>query len=287
MSQTPTNPNLPRNPTGPANGATGAPTGVTNATRHTSATMDGLRPPIGNASEGTSRTVIIVAVVMGLAVVVLTNVYIAMVRSEAAGNSVTVYRFNKEVQPGHVLSERRDLVAVRIPEEFADSIPGAIGPDNIVSWDGQRLAQAAREGDPLTTGLFRESREALDHKIGDGNRGVALPVNSRNTSGLLRPGMLIDVMGSFSDSGEAPRTLPVMQRVRVVAVGTSTEESGGRPGTFASITVEVDPDEAAALLTIAQHVGRDGFEVAVRNPREDRTSIVGVNPEVKELLDLQ
>ncbi|MEX2672996.1 MAG: Flp pilus assembly protein CpaB [Phycisphaeraceae bacterium] len=259
---------------------------VTGTVRGRSQTTPGA-PGRSTTNTGGSGTVMIVAIVLGLLVVILTNVYIAMVRSEAAGRSVEVYRFNKELQPGHVLSERRDLVLVRIPEEFADSISGAIGPDNIISWDGQRLAQSAREGDPLTTALFRESREALDHKIADGKRGIALPVNSRNASGLLRPGMLIDILGTFSEEGDAPRTLPVMERVRVVAVGTSTDEAGGRPGTFGSITVEVEPDDAEALLTIARQVGRDGFDIAVRNPREDRTNFVGVNATVKDLIGIQ
>ena len=245
-------------------------------------------PATTSAAGGSGNTtLIVVALVMGGLTVLLTNLYISAVKAEARGGQITVYRLTHGVEPGHVLVARRDLREVHIPEAFRESMSDAITPAALENWEGEPILRFAPEGAPLTFDLFTAEADALDTKIAPGMRGTPLPLNSRDAPGVLRPGMFIDLSITTNPENN-PRTLQVMERVRVIAIGSDTEPGGaGRRPSYSTITVEVKPEEALALQTISAFIGREGFGVSVRNPRDEATDFIGINPAVRELIGIE
>ena len=239
----------------------------------------------GRGGEG-STTLIIVALAMGALTVLLTNLYISAVRAEARGERITVYKLTRNVEPGDVLNPRSDLREVYIPQTFAESMSDAITPAALDNWIDQPILRFAPEGAPLTFDLYTAEAADFATQIAPGMRGTPLPLNSRDAPGVLRPGMFIDLSMTTTDAQGSPETLPVMQRVRVIAVGGDTEPGGPGGSSYSTITVEVRPEEALALQTISAFIGREGFGVSVRNPRDEETDFIGINPAVQELVGI-
>ena len=241
---------------------------------------------VPRAAAGSNTTLLIVAVVMALFVVVLTNVYITLVRREVEDQGIVVYRLKRDVTPGYKIREQ-DLEQVRIPKAFAEYGSEYIKPADLPNQLGRAVLSGAKQGSPFTTQLFTKDSQQLDFQIAEGMRGCPLPISSRTAPGILRPGMYIDLYATFPMPGQLPKTLAVMERVKVVAVGSVTEgDESDRRISYSTVTVEVDPEAAKALLAISKFIGREGFDPLVRQPR-DTSGLTGINPEVLKLVGLE
>lgn len=250
-------------------------------------------------APGGAKLVIVAGVLALLAVIVL-NFYIAHIRREIAASSFTVFVLNRSVQPGEVI-KKTFVNEVRVPLSFRESL-NSLGLVDDVSLTNritsqQRFEQGAPAGSMLTFDLFNapSGRRDLDRNITDGKRLVSLPVNSRTVPGALREGMMVDIEAPFNVGGALPVTMPVMERVKVIAVGSrtiyddeATQGRGSRPsGTFHTITIEVDPLDATHLSDI-QRLAVGGFEIHLRNPADPSNPKIksgSINPEVVEMID--
>lgn len=248
--------------------------------------------PNPKAPQSSSPTLIIVAIVLGLITVVMTNIYINMVRADVEGRSMHVYRMNKNLEPGDELDIYKDLVAVSVSDKFRDgmeamSITISEPGDLPVVYHDQPVNRRVNQGEFLSPGFFTGSGKTVDYKVPKGKRGTPLEINARNAPGLLRPGMYIDISANLQKPGEkTSQAMRVMERVKVLAVGSVTEEApGSRRINFNTITVETEPSEDLALLTIAKFVGKDGFDISIRNP-SDLDARVGINKEVLRVLGI-
>lgn len=238
-----------------------------------------------------SNTMLLGAAV-GIAIfaVVLTNIYITMVRQQVEDQGIVVYKLLRNVEPGYSLRSK-DIEEVRIPSKFEEYASGwmkAADMDNYVDVPKLRILRSARQGDPVTLDLWQEESTQLDYKITPGKRGCPLPISSRTAPGILRPGMYIDLYATFPMPGQVPKTLPVMEYVKVVAVGSVTEDTNtDRRISYSTVTVEVEPADAQALLTISKFIGSEGFDPLVRQPKDNQPTFLGINPEVKQLAGLE
>jgi len=242
-------------------------------------------PPASNTS------LIMVAVLMGLVTMGITFAYVAQIKKATRLATVTVYTLNKDKEPGDKLTTK-DFDEVQIPRKLMDGLPGAI-----VSIDGDRkvltnqlgeeFTRKAQQGEWLSRGMF-SGQSINTEEIDSGYVAVALPVNSRtNVPGLLRPDMYIDILGTFTQPGQPPRTEWVIKKIKVLATGTNTNAQGSRGSSgYSSITVMATPLDATALLTGARFIGREGFDVVLRRGDADEPS-VGINKEVKKLVGLK
>ena len=113
--------------------------------------------------------------------------------------------------------------------------------------------------------------------------------------GNLQPGMFVDIEAPFSVVDGGSTVLPVMEYVRVLAVGNVSivdQEStrGGRPrnpGSYRTISIEVEPNQATDLSMI-QKIAIGDFELHLRNPADQSTPKIragGINPEVLRLIE--
>ncbi|HEX7010333.1 MAG TPA: RcpC/CpaB family pilus assembly protein [Phycisphaeraceae bacterium] len=248
-------------------------------------------PP--SVPPGNTKLVAVAAIVAAVAVV-LVNVYIEVVRRQAREGEFIVYRLTTSVRPGDRLSER-DAQPVAVPERFRDSFGDALDETGFRARLGEPFRRSANRNDVLTYALFTDPQENdLDRRIGLEMREKALPVNPRSLPAGLRPGAYVDIEAHFPD-GAGSRVLPVMERVKVLAVGPysvadESSDASGRPmraGSFASISVEVTPEQATQLAAIQTIIAGD-FEIHLRNPGDTGTPKIpsgGINPQVLALVE--
>ena len=207
-------------------------------------------------------------------------------------------------EPTHVevVVARRDLrrgdsvstetMAIRaIPEAYVPG--GAVRPSDFDVWVGTRLRSPMRAGEPLLgAALAPVDPPNFSARVRPGIRALTVAVDEVNSlSGMLQPGDRIDLLLSVRPVGPAGLPLPeltrtVMQGVTVLATGRQARPPGSEesvpPRPFTAITVEVDPDQAQALV-VAQRAGK--LTAVLRNP-EDLTRVNQRGLDVNALLGL-
>ncbi|MCE9592515.1 MAG: Flp pilus assembly protein CpaB [Planctomycetes bacterium] len=253
----------------------------------------------GQTTPQGGTKLVIVAVVLALFAVVVLNLYVAQVRRAVEQDSFEVCVLTRSLMPGDKI-KKEDVKTVRVPKSFKDSL-NTLSAMEKADLDSridsmERVERPASAGSIVTFPMFQapEGRRDLDKNIKPGFRLVSLPVNSRTVPGALREGMMVDIEAPFNLGGALPVTLPVMERVHVIAVGARTVyDDTGTPGrqrvtgSYNSITLEVTPDEATDLSMI-ERLASGEFEIQVRNPTDTDTPKIktgGINPEVLDLID--
>lgn len=240
---------------------------------------------------------VIVALVLAILAVVANSLYIASVRRQVQQDSFEAFVLTRSVLPGDRL-RKQDIKKISLPRSFEAGFKelGAMdetGLDvRINSNDTVRRSVSA--GDILRYMHFDipEGKD-IDTKIPSGMRLVSLPVNSRTIPGAMREGMYVDIEAPFQTGGALPLVLPVMENVKVIAVGTRTiyddnDAVRSRPmGSYYSITIEVTPQEATSL-SMVQRLAVGEFDIQLRNPGDTKLVKIpggGINPAVLALVD--
>ena len=153
------------------------------------------------------------------------------------------------------------------------------------------LRRPARAGEIL---LFRHfttpDTNAIDQKITVGKRLKVPSINSKTVPGALRVGMFVDLEAAFNTQFGV-QVLPVMERVKVIALGTATsyEAASSRvsQSRYSSITIEVTPEQATQMNLIERIMIGD-FDLTVRNPSDTTLSKIpsgGISRSVLELVE--
>lgn len=250
----------------------------------------------GSHRQPENTKLVIAAVVLAAAAVILTNLYITQIRHENQLDSFGVYILQVPMAAGDRL-RTRDLREVRVPDTqtFRDTFDqmGYIDKESLdIRVSGKEpLRRPVRAGEIL---LFRHfttpDSNAIDQNITSGKRLKVLSINSKTVPGALRVGMFVDLEAAFNTQFGV-QVLPVMERVKVIALGTATsyEASTSRvsQSRYSSITIEVTPDQATQMNLIERVMIGD-FDLTVRNPSDTTLSKIpsgGINPSVVELVE--
>lgn len=245
------------------------------------------------ATEGNSK-LMLVGIIIAIVAVILQNLYIEMVRHQARPDEFVVYRIERDADIGERLTER-DVTAYRMPVDFRETFRNAVERDQLEAQFNRPLTRPVAQYAILTHDLFTDEREqALDHLVADGRRAVTLPIRDDHIPADLRPGMYVDIEAPFRRSGggqDIPEVMPVMEHVRLLAVGRRTlldEQLGvsrgratGRAGT---VTIEVTPDQATQLSEI-EMLAVGPFHLHMRNPsdrNQPKITTGGINPRLLE-----
>ncbi|MEM8783911.1 MAG: RcpC/CpaB family pilus assembly protein [Planctomycetota bacterium] len=245
-----------------------------------------------NAARGSAK-LLIVAVILAVAAVVLVNLYVAASRRSVQSDEFVVFRMDVQKSPGDVLAAA-DTSPVRVPMSLRESFAGAVAPNaagDAPARVGDPLTRPVEPGDILEARHFDlQTQDETRLLIRPGMRGIAIPVQSQSLPDPIRPEMMVDIEAPFRGRGGRLRVMPVMEMVRVVAVGTTNivdERRGSGAGSGVSkITLEVTPQHASDLEFILSQVAGE-FRVHTRNPADTERPKIGgpgVNPEVMKLL---
>lgn len=251
-------------------------------------------PPIGetrlptNGPAGGSTKLLIVAAALAVAAVVLVNLYVEAAKRSVDTDEFPVFRMRVSKSPGQTL-EARDIERIAVPEKFETSFAGAVAsnaqgqPDNI----GEVFTRPIEPNEILEYRHFDllnddESRLLINRNM----RGIALPVDSSTLPDPLRPEMWVDLEAPFTGPAGDIVFMPVMERVRIVSVGSTNiidEQRGSRGRSGAGkITLEVTPEQASQLESI-QTIVTGSFRVHLRRADDlNRPKIPegGINPAV-------
>ena len=169
--------------------------------------------------------------------------------------------------------------AVALKEIRADARPeeAMSAPEQVI---GKVLAIRMKEGQAFTNKCFvtEGSGPQMAAVLSRGKRAVSVSLPSHSAlHGLLYPGCLVDVLLSTELQQETRRqdryvSVPLLQRIQVLAVGGETVFTAGQAGEERDgstgrgrllITLMVDPDQARALQ-LGQERGT--LSLAMRNP---------------------
>lgn len=252
-----------------------------------------LRPSQQPSQQGGSAKLLWIALALGIIAVLANMAYIQIIRKQTQQDVFTIYTFVRPIKAGRTI-QRDDLKALQLPESVRSGLidAGIVPEENLPNRLGREtLQEDVAQGELLTYRLFQNTRgNRVDDRITRDMRWISLPINSRTVPGALRVGMYVDIEAPFNTGGAYPQVMPVMERVQIQALGTTTisDPSGlDRPGrNFQTITIEVTPNEATQLATIQRVIVGD-FELQPRNPTDDKYVKIengGINPDVLNLL---
>lgn len=152
---------------------------------------------------------------------------------------------------------QHDAVAVReIPRDWVHA--AAVTPEDFERIDGATLAFNARGGDALMWSQFEAPRaRTLAARLNSGRRAASVAVDEISSlSGMLTPGDLIDLIVTVRKDAQN-FTFPLLQGVTVLATGglIHAEDAAGRLRDFNTITLDLDPGQAAQVIA-ARTVGK-------------------------------
>ena len=223
-----------------------------------------------------STNLVIVAIIIAVVAVILNIIYITQLKNKNTETTFVIYKLKTSVDRGDKFDANDDVIAQRIPDSLYDSFSQYVKGKSIDTYRGQRFQKPAMQGELLAADLFTQSDfESTIGKIAVGMRRVAIPINSKTAPGGLRVGAFIDIEANFSNNPAKPDIQPVMEFVKVKAVGKW------------GIDIEITPKQATMFSTIAKVVGE--FEIQLRNAGDDERPKIpggGINPKVKQRLNL-
>ncbi len=239
-----------------------------------------------------SMTVVIVAGVLGA---LAAGAYILQVRAAVNASKVetfTVYTTKHAFEPGEtVKSIEKDLVARQYPEDLRESMSDAITSDQLGRYLGTSvLHQPIATNGLLTHSAYTPTESSAINLIREGRRMMALSVDRDAVPPILRPGNTVDVSLVVASGGQKMQSMLVIERVKVLAVGTQTAASrDSRTRSFSTVSIEVTPEEFGYITTIDAMRGKTPFTLAVRNATDSTRQISGggVNPELLDALGIE
>ena len=241
-------------------------------------------------------TLVLISMAVALVTVVLVNFYIARIRAQVTESQISVFKLTRSVRPDDRL-QARDIEEVPIPKRFKEAMDklGAIDRTGVELrvTEKRKFRQSAGQGQILTFDLFDESGIVKPPNISEGMREIALTVNSKLQTGKIRPGHYVDIIAPFETGGEVPESLLVLERTKVVALGTQTiEESSSRTGgntrvrSYHTITIQVTPDVALQMSMIQRMVPEFELHLRRSDDREKMKTKPGqISDRVKKILE--
>lgn len=249
------------------------------------------------------RVVFGLVLVIGLALagfaVKMTRGYISAYQAhlaEAQANQGAAFA----TSPVYVVTELMEYGEPLLPENVklvqypADAVPtGVFDSEEMLFPEGEERPRIVlRTMDPLeailTSKVTGPGEDAgVSSRLGKGMRAFAIEVDvSSGVSGFLRPGDRVDVYwtGRLPGTGyQGESTKLIEASVSIVAVDQMADAERSSPTVARTITVEVTPQQVAALAT-AQSSGRLSLSLVGNN---DDTISAGVEVDQKTLLGIK
>jgi len=247
-----------------------------------------------------SRMPIIVALIAGLAAILLLNLYVGSLQESLRPNLTPVIVTARQLPAGTVL-DAKDIAQAMRP---TDALPKlAIKWEERSLYLGQRLDLPVPDGDYLIANYFggiattaQRLSEKIDAKANQ--RALTIPVSAQTSlERSLRPGDRIDLLITYTKTeGAAPGskpgsaavgaakvvTSPLLENVYILSTGQFGLVQTG--GSYSTITILVSPDEAK-LIIWAMRLGE--MAIILRNPKDvalsDRAYLAGDSSALADL----
>jgi Flp pilus assembly protein CpaB len=244
-----------------------------------------------NANKPAGNTALILVALSLALVAVLANIYyLQMKAKQHETENFTIYRVTRTIEPGEKIREK-DLKEESLPMTVKDSFDNAVGPQTINNYLDTPVSNRIEQNGYVTFDAFSTQSGSRDMAIRTGYRAIAIPVNKETAPNALTAGAYIDITAMVRRQGQRVQPMLVMEKVRVVQVGTrppaESEEARGRFSSYSTVTVEVKPEEDLALKALRRYMDEYEFDIRMRNPSDDQLQIKlgGVSSEVMALIN--
>ncbi len=245
-----------------------------------------------------SKKLLMVALLLGVAAVILFYVYDSVREKRLRGSPVRVLKWARDMDPGEEITEAdiSDVeVNVRETEAVKDVVP--LHERHLIH-EGSHVNRRVNKGEFVRYNQIIGLRQAMPSTgITAGMRALTLSVDPYVTPGdLLRFNDRVDVIGLVSLRGKPAQAMVLMENLRVLAVGgrsqSPDEQFGSASGTrydpgmrsYRSITVEVRPDVAVQLADLLPRL-QGKLWLVVRNPTDTQAKFENrLNPAAEPAL---
>jgi len=174
----------------------------------------------------------------------------------AAGAKISAAFYEEKLTPNDIL-----------PDAYAH------GSDIV----GFYAIRSIEKGDPLTPRNIGRSLPQMSTRISPGMRAVSIPIfnaQANDTGGFAVDGDMVDLFYTATDRGALVNTQMIMQNLKILYIPGPKIESDQvngvvpepPPGDPVSITFEVTPEQAQALIFLAQGKAEQGgtFSMVLR-----------------------
>lgn len=217
----------------------------------------------------TRRTTLLVAVLLAIGTGWLTLNYInGLQRQSAASNEQrTILVATSDIAARTTITPQMFRQVTR-PANSVE--PDAITDPNLTS--GALALISIPAGGTLTASKVGHPADlALPVRLSAGKRAVSVLIDKvKGVSGLVQPGDRVDVISVLPRTGdETPTAVTILRGIRVLAIGTSLENSSATPSpqeqSSTTVTLEVSPQQAD-LLAMADV--NTNLRLALRSPKE-------------------
>jgi pilus assembly protein CpaB len=212
-----------------------------------------------------NRLALIIAGVAALLTAGFGYFYLQLVETELSGGTrVEVLALLQPLEAGDVIGE--DALAVRsIPAAYVESRAIRASQKGRVlglpvgnSIDAQQTLQWS------DLAISGEQRRDLSSMIRSGRRAMAIRAKRGHSFSLIRPGDYVDVIGDFKDESGKGRSVVLLQRVLVLAVGNQTDSQKKKVSSREqALTLSVRLQDAQLVSVALEH---GGLSVVLRNP---------------------
>lgn len=189
----------------------------------------------------------------------------------SGGHAVSVLIASKDLKKGDVLLNA-DTSSRGIPQSYIEHRHIKVSEKDQLEGivlDSDVLAGETLGWEDLIS--KQSNQRDLSDLIVDGKRASVISVSRLGSMAkLIKPGDRVDVYFT-SDDKDHSKSLPILQRVLILAVGTEMNrepESEGRKNHFTDVTVSTTPKEAENLVHAGQ-VGR--LSLVLRNAKDTKS----------------
>jgi pilus assembly protein CpaB len=197
-------------------------------------------------------------------------------RETSGGEGIAILAAVRRIERGTVISDSL-LTSKVVPQAYVDDRQvRASERDKILGLKAAEpigVSQALLWSDVVTT---RDEKRDLSSLVQAGYRAVTAPFAAMPTYAMIRPGDFVDVIAARADADDSaagPDSYLLLQRVMVLAIGTSTDNAGsdGRgPASHAQPALTLSLNLSDAELLAAAAAARAKLTVALRNPNDQR-----------------
>lgn len=241
-----------------------------------------------------NRTLVLVAVLLAVAAFVLNFFYYSRLIREQQRGAFDILAAAADLRADTPLDER-DVEFIRVPGVFRDRLQNVIKGEEFRQVRGNTIKRPVARGQVLFWEyLSPDLAESPARLVDPRYRGVTIQIDSATTPlALLRPGGYVDLVGAVKMPDGLPRTMTIIEYVRVLATGSELvlpeaedQRRRARPGTFRDITLQLRPEDGEKLRAIEAHLEGRRFVVHVRNPADDATRFGkgAFNPDLSALI---
>jgi hypothetical protein len=231
-----------------------------------------------------NKNLMIAAVALAVVAVAINYWYITRIETKTEDQMIPVYRAKRTIEPGRMLTpddivEGEDIkIAAATEGDRKPYVPaGARGQfHSIKDLPARRRID---KGEPLRWDMFTEYTGGTnaDEVTKFDYRQFFLEVDGRHSSGLIRPGSKVDLLGVLQLPGPDGNPLPpeakmLLEQVDVIAVGNTWKPEDYRPGGGGStkLAIHIPKEMVADLATIVKLIPPP--IVVLRHPADTSTT---------------